>query len=135
MIGSDTERAEQAHALTREIQQLEADEQRHASVAAVAAQVAGGEVESLGYQPPERDPYRDVGEVYGDLPPKLMPSRDQVAQMYRAVNDRTNMRTVVSEPTEHLRAAVTLADTGTPAESLSPPAPREPRRLSTARRT
>lgn len=129
------EYAGECRSLWSEIEELAEEQHRSERVAQIAGQVAGGgEFESLGAPKPRpADPYTDGRAEY--LPPKLMPSREQVEALYAGVSgDAAHaVRVRITEPSEreHLRAAVTTAQTGTASGELDARPLREPRRLAT----
>lgn len=123
--------AEQCCDLAAEIETLTEAEQRAQQVAEASASLnGGGEVERLGSQP---DPYAAFGGP-PQTPPKLMPTREQVAALVRAAHEQTALRVTTAPDAgdTHTRAVVGTAQTGQPAAPLEGPQPREPRRISAA---
>lgn len=123
--------------LAAAITTMEAEHAQESAVSNAAARVAEDQHraaghERLGGRQDLPDPYADLGA--GDPVPALMPSRAQVAELYRAAQGGERpVRLAVDQAAAHHRATITTAQTGTPAAELEM-LTREPRRISTAAR-
>ncbi|MEQ7124715.1 hypothetical protein ABN034_09330 [Actinopolymorpha sp. B11F2] len=124
------EQAAEARTLAASIEYLTDEDKRAEQVRELAARLDGGDGQVRNLGGGEADPYGD--EQTGV--PALMPSRAQVADMFRAVADGKPLRVTTGHAgVDHTRAVVTLAgDVGTPQTALSARTPIEPRRIALA---
>lgn len=123
--------------LAAAIEEMTETETRHEAVAALAARVEddthGGGAVRVGSPTTTADAYAGMGAA--EQVPNLMPTRAQVAELYRTASEQQKpMRLTVGQGT-HNRAVVGTTDTGLPSVGLGVgQATREPRRLSTSAR-
>lgn len=120
--------ATEARSLYEEVSPYLDDVARDEKVRALAGQLDAGRTERLGGEH-RADPYAAYGG--GLVVPALMPSREQVAELYRAATEQRAVRAAV-DGGDHHRAAVTLSKAGDLASELDGGGLREPRRISTA---
>lgn len=132
------EYAEQAREVATDIEELSEVERRADAVREMAGQLAGdgagdgagGGWQKAGYNPDaDRQGFLDAAGVW-DAPPKIAPSREESAELWRAAQEMRSVR-VALDPV-HTRAAVTTTETGVTAQALAQQQPREPRRLALA---
>lgn len=116
---------DEAAALATEVTPYMEDHARANGVAALAAQLGhGDQAVATGFG--GADPYAGLGAT--EQVPNLMPTRAQVTELYRAVDEQTTRRIDV----QHTRATVVTADTGLGVVTMSTAGLREPRRISSA---
>lgn len=116
-----------AAALYDEIVSLTEVETRNAKVTEMVGEVMGGqEPVSLGGQPAADDPMPGLSP--------LMPSREQVVELHRAVAEQRPLRLTVADRPRggHDRAVIEVDDAAERVQGLPARAPREPRRLAVA---
>jgi hypothetical protein len=128
---SVVDHATQAETLYTEIEQLQAEQLRHAKVEALQARIgqALGDDQGVGIHPAP-GPANDLG-----LLPPLLPDRDQAAQLRTAIREGRSERFTVAPRQADIqtRATITMTNTGTPVGSLNRNLI-EPRRLAVAAR-
>ncbi|MDN5918677.1 MAG: hypothetical protein L0I76_26875 [Pseudonocardia sp.] len=128
-LATITRTSTEARDLAAAIEHMTEEQTRADAVRSLAAQVDGDAAQSLGYGGP--DAYAQLGG--GEPVPNLMPSPDQVAEMFRSLDKQTAHRWTVDQPDIHHRAALTTATVGVGVSvGTGGRALREPRRISTA---
>ncbi|GAA4664079.1 hypothetical protein [Amycolatopsis dongchuanensis] len=131
------EKSEQLRNVADQIEYLVRNQERQNAVAAVATRIGmdtnGIPRDSAEWAPLGTSVPMPIAEDKPRLAHKIMPSREEMNELYRAVQDGRNLRFTVSAAQDaHTRAAITTTDTGTPAVALDYGRLREPRRLAIA---
>lgn len=129
-----TEGAERARTMHEEVTAMEEIEQRNAAVSALSARVLDDDAGPVGAGGADPSPFAALGGRAAV--PRLMPSREQVVELFRAASGApATLRVTIAQPDTpaHNRAAQNLSDVGAPVFALDQ-RQREPRRLAGAAR-
>jgi hypothetical protein len=127
-LRSVADQGAEAHRIGDSIEHLQSEQVRVQHVSDLNVSIGAGLGAGVSLGAPGSSAYADLGG--GESVPPLMPSPDQVAEMFRAATgDATAHRWTV----EHTRAAITTTNTGT-TQSLGSGGSvlRQPRRIATA---